>query len=109
VAKSSRSSACFEVASKWINQCMRLHPLCHTDFDNFLPTRVVAVGRQNEEPRLLVSDGLRGTRVVLSHCWGSKRDGVTTSSNIAEREKKLQFANLPILYQDAISITRKLG
>jgi len=46
---------------------------------------------------------------ALSHCWGSSRQGITTAANIEDRKKKLELADLPILYTDAIKIVRKLG
>jgi hypothetical protein len=46
---------------------------------------------------------------TLSHCWGSSRQGITTGANIEDRKRKLELADLPILYTDAIEIVRKLG
>lgn len=46
---------------------------------------------------------------TLSHCWGSSRQGITTAANIEDRKRKLELADLPILYTDAIEIVRKLG
>ena len=46
---------------------------------------------------------------TLSHCWGLSRQGITISANIEDRQRKLELADLPILYTDAIEIVRKLG
>jgi hypothetical protein len=46
---------------------------------------------------------------TLSHCWGSSRQGITSGANIEDRKRKLELADLPILYTDAIEIVRKFG
>jgi hypothetical protein len=93
---------------KWVAQCLDEHPSCSKD-PSALPTRVISVGNSEHDTHLLISNELYGHWVVLSHCWGNKREGITTSRNIAEREQRLEVDKLPVLFQDAIYITRRLG
>lgn len=106
--RSSNTRSCFQLALKWIDQCLADHPLCRIQSTS-LPTRVVAVGKEGEDPRILVSENLRGLWVCLSHCWGSERPVSTTSKNLEERRMRLSWNDLPPLFQNAITITRKLG
>jgi hypothetical protein len=45
----------------------------------------------------------------LSHCWGSVRTLKTTKATLKLREQKISFEDLPLSFQDAVTITRKLG
>jgi len=48
---------------------------------------------------------------TLSHCWGlsEPRPATTTCSNLSERSHNIPYAEMPLTFQDAIDITRKLG
>ncbi|KAH7357570.1 heterokaryon incompatibility protein-domain-containing protein, partial [Pyrenochaeta sp. MPI-SDFR-AT-0127] len=78
-----------------------------------LPTRVVHVGRPDGvvSPRLFETQGERGHYVALSHCWGplSHRPVMTTHSSLADHLASIPWDALPPTYQDAISVTHRLG
>jgi len=74
-----------------------------------VPTRLVYVGSSDTEPYIALPTAEEIQWATLSHCWGSSRDEITTTSNIEDRKRKLEVAELPILYRDAIQIVKKLG
>ena len=104
---------------KWIQDCVRDHPLCHLESsgsllstDQKLPFRVIDVrtcGRCNNPPRLLETDGQHGRYVALSHCWGGGIPIMTTRDNLEEYKVAINFSALPQNFRDAIVVTRSLG
>jgi len=55
-----------------------------------------------------VSASENGRYVALSHRWGSSAL-TTTLANLKSRKKRIIWAELPKIFQDAIAITRQLG
>jgi hypothetical protein len=78
-----------------------------------LPSRVIYVGKSvhGSSPRLLETAGRKGHYIALSHCWGppTHRPLVTTQSSLARHITSIPWDELPKLYQDAITATRRLG
>jgi Heterokaryon incompatibility protein (HET) len=76
-----------------------------------LPTRVLDVGysRADDGLRLLTSKGTRGQWVTLSHCWGGKTPLKTTTKTLPTFELGIKLHQLPLSFQDAVTITRRLG
>lgn len=77
-----------------------------------LPSRVVDVGSTDgsETPRLLETNGMRGTYLTLSHCWGIA--GVmakTLIDNLEARKEGIKIESLTANLRDAITTTRRLG
>jgi hypothetical protein len=60
-------------------------------------------------PRLVVGDGIADPYVTLSHCWGDTQPLVSTKTTLDDRLYGIKFQSLPKLFQDAVSITKKLG
>jgi Heterokaryon incompatibility protein (HET) len=58
---------------------------------------------------LLETAGKKGRYVTLSHCWGSSQVLTTTEATLNERLSCIRWQQLPLLFQDAISLTRSLG
>ncbi|KAF4625917.1 hypothetical protein G7Y89_g12246 [Cudoniella acicularis] len=104
----SSSDSCFAVASKWINNCLDTHKDCPNHLSP-LPTRVIDVGSQTREPFLYISNGQKGPWLTLSHCWGTERILRTIGDNIDQHCQKIPLSDLPLSFQDAIIITRRLG
>lgn len=52
----------------WLERCLQLHS-CGNGEGNPLPTRIVDVGRSNDDIRLVISGNLQARYVCLSHCW----------------------------------------
>ncbi|KAH8728472.1 heterokaryon incompatibility protein-domain-containing protein, partial [Phaeosphaeriaceae sp. PMI808] len=78
-----------------------------------LPSRVIHVGNPelSMPPRLLETAGKTGHYVALSHCWGSPAHQplMTTEASLTDHLVGISWSTLPILYQDAIIATQRLG
>lgn len=98
-------------ARLWIDNCLREHPSCKGQCDvSPLPTRVLDVGlRPSNRITLIESNGASAQYVTLSHCWGKVRPFVTDSSNIHERLRSIGVSAIPKTFQDAVSVTQRLG
>ena len=99
-----------ELARNWINKCCEEHKLCARATEMTLPPRIVDVGLPDgsQEPRLLEREGRKGLYLTLSHIWGGKTHGITTTANVKERKDAILLPLLPKTFRDAIIITRKL-
>jgi hypothetical protein len=74
INRDSRYPECVGLAKKWVETCLKSHPLCRKLSEPPLPTRVFDVGNgQPRDPFLFVSNGLRGSYACLSHCWGTAK------------------------------------
>ncbi|KAL3421095.1 heterokaryon incompatibility protein [Phlyctema vagabunda] len=98
---------------QWMNNCHDNHPSCNDTAlvsAGSLPTRVIDVGPidGSEEPRLLVTDGLAGDYITLSHCWGAAVLLTTTAATYQNHLVQIEMSSLPANFQDAVLITRKL-
>ena len=82
---------------------------CLVPRDLPLPTRVVDVSGDPRSPRLLVTHGLIGEWVTLSHCWGQETTFRMTSRNVEQLQQGVPFQSLPATMQDAITVVRHLG
>ncbi|KAH8657945.1 heterokaryon incompatibility protein-domain-containing protein [Xylariales sp. PMI_506] len=97
-----------------LSECLQSHKYCGRKLrDQPLPQRVLHIGTSDGDPINLIdssSTGLENSRyITLSHCWGAKQPATTTLSNIDDRMRGITFHDLPIVFQQAISITRGLG
>lgn len=107
---------------KWLEHCVVNHPGCRVKKRRLhdallgetvpLPSRVVDVGPPDasQSPRLVETNGMRGTYLTLSHCWGVA--GVmakTLIANLEDRKKDIEIESLSANLRDAIITTRRLG
>lgn len=96
----------------WIDDCVENHAECR-DLDSTqtqLPTRVIDVGSiESLTVKLFVTNSLQAPYVALSHCWGKLPLLNTTKSTLEERQRAIPIESLPQAFQDAVTITRKLG
>lgn len=118
---SSDSPEAYHLLSRWIRRCLHEHEKCRqtcsgTIIDESrppkLPTRAIHVGHLNggNSPRLFESEGKSGHYVALSHCWGPHKPPLTTTKSTLKRHKTgIPWSELPKVYQDAITATRRLG
>lgn len=101
-----------DMISTWIKDCHDDHPACKPSTSSgTLPTRVIDVGSPDgrTEPRLCDTNGEPGDYIALSHCWGGRQPLRTTKENICSMKTCIPWAKLPNTFQDAISVTRRLG
>ena len=100
---------------KCIEKCLDSHVHCpKPNPDGPLPTRLVDVGQLNGSslPRLCSGDECRcfgGRYLALSYCWGDVLPLRTLQSNIEQMMEGIKWDILPLTFQDAICLTRKLG
>ena len=76
-----------------------------------LPTRVIDVGSSDgsQGPCLYETGNRRGTYATLSHCWGKSPTLTTNGFTLQERKRGIDLCKASKTFQDAISITRRLG
>ncbi|KAH8687919.1 heterokaryon incompatibility protein-domain-containing protein [Tricladium varicosporioides] len=93
----------------WLQMCEKYHPQCHTPPTAVLPTRVIDVGPKDgsQVPKLILTNGAKGSWVALSHCWGKVHIITTTTETITSMMEGI--SNLPPTFQDAVYLTRQLG
>ncbi|KAH6663407.1 heterokaryon incompatibility protein-domain-containing protein [Halenospora varia] len=111
IPRSSRSPACFEMISRWVKGCRDNHETCNRDRGRYslMPTRVLDIGDLSAPPRILITNGEIGEYATLSYCWGKGSQSITTTHNLEQRQKVLHLTILPPVFQDAITVARKLG
>ena len=109
MSSDSASDECVQLAASWIKKCAESHQDClHLDHTP-LPTRVIHVGSDLEEPFLYISKQENAEYIALSHCWGGVVPLTTTLATLEQRQREIRFSELPRTFRDAITITRKLG
>lgn len=74
-----------------------------------MPTRVIDVASLSKDPFLLVTDSEFHPWLALSHCWGQTVQFVTTTENISDMKRAIPLNDMPLTFQDAVTVTRKLG
>lgn len=105
------SDVYFDLAKDWLKQCRLDHPGCNPKDHPELPSRVIDVGISSGplHLRLMCGQVLRADYVALSHCWGGIITPVLTTKTLAMFKESLPYADLPANFQDAVTITRRLG
>src|SRR6266496_538388 len=88
----------------------------HTDNHvSTAPTRLLDISSMSEHT-LLVNTGSCSIHAksripqyaTLSYCWGGEHSSITTTSNLAERQRRIEVSSLPKTFQDAIYVARSL-
>jgi len=110
----------WDLVHEWRSKCSK-HTVCSARRSavGFLPTRVVHVpyGPVTVNPHFYLVDTTKAPvwgghkYVTLSHCWGQDKNPSyrTTAQNCDSRLKiGIPWRNLPLTFQDAIAITRRL-
>ena len=113
VATDGLSTECIDLASRWLRECLASHRDCNQGIaagTGSLPKRLVDVGDQNRPPRLVIpKSGSNGQYVALSHCWGGCQPLTTKTSTLAERQDAIPLSTMPLTFQHAVHVTRRLG
>jgi hypothetical protein len=108
----------FDLARMWLSHCKEHHscgePLLFTDQKKPLPSRLLDLDEFSEDIKLVEAREIDESKdyTALSHCWGV--NGLPDSSklttvNVDDCFSQIQFSSLPLNFQHAITITRKLG
>ena len=106
-----------QVIHEWVDECLKEHPSCHRSKIDFLPTRLLDVGKDpGSKVRLVESEDIPKTPgnnprfLALSHCWGKVRPTVVLDSlSIDELLNGVELANLPRTFKDAARVVQMLG
>jgi hypothetical protein len=97
---------------QWTTRCRENHERCNRDpaSPSTMPTRVLDIGDLATPPLILVTNGKNEEYATLSYCWGKGyQQPITTTYNLEQRRTALYLTTLPPVFQDAVTITRKLG
>ncbi|KAL1637793.1 hypothetical protein SLS56_000348 [Neofusicoccum ribis] len=111
----SDSDDSFGFARKAIEDCLKNHQhrLCgQSRRDLFVPSRLIYVGKDpgsTEHIKLCQVPANKVEYISLSHCWGNGPTFTTTTANLAERKRHIDFDSMPQSFQDAVTITQELG
>ena len=90
------SPSYIHLASVWLKECVEEHSICAIPDSAFMPNRLVDVGLDTCEPFLIDSKIAPGPYVVLSYCWGTVQNTVTTTrENIADHRRCIPLLSLP--------------
>lgn len=107
------SEESYAFAASALGECLNGHETCNNREDEFVPTRLLDVGKEGDaivrivHSRELSSD----TYIALSHCWGPPETITTklTRSNYVSYSRGVWFDDLPKTFRDAVTFTRALG
>ncbi len=72
-----------------------------------LPRRVIDVG--SREPCLYETRGEFQEYVAVSHCWSHSLPIKTEKASLPSRQARLEWASLPVAFQESVQIARSLG
>ncbi|KAE9574063.1 hypothetical protein CGMCC3_g9920 [Colletotrichum fructicola] len=117
LSRRTDSESTFSIAKQWIDRCFNEHKKCNPPLQKDaarFPTRLLDCGHPDDPAalvRLVISAErtIREPFMTLSHCWGSADCLVLTTDNIDAFRREIPTEQLPQLYRDAISTTRRLG
>ncbi|KAK4115383.1 HET-domain-containing protein [Canariomyces notabilis] len=108
--KSITLSRSAQLVSRWFRHCLAEHRLCKRPRQN-LPTRVLYVGSEHREPRLVEIHNEEAQYTALSHCWGGMQHIhlTTTRQTLEDRRESIPLTTLPRTFRDAVLLTRMIG
>jgi hypothetical protein len=111
----------FQLIQLWLQDCDENHGDCRAVTQDYLPTRLIDVGR-SDKPRLVLLEtkntALIDTRyIALSHPWGNAVKNPpfrTLRKNLSGDGpenflKGISYDQLPATFKDAVNATRALG
>lgn len=105
------SGEVLELASRWLELCIRNHEWCSRDRDaDWAPPRLLDL--TDQMPRLLFcgKERPKGPYVALSYCWGQHPTFLKlTSENLERMCLEVPLKDLPLAFQHAVDITKWLG
>jgi hypothetical protein len=97
-----------DILRVWLSDC-KAHETCQnaTPLDVW-PTRVINISNDQihlEQPQ----ERLQEPYIALSHCWGTSNLPKTTKDSVTQLKNKIDWKALTKTFQDAITLTRRLG
>ena len=106
----TRSEACLSFIKESVQQCCAEHGACRSTSGAFVPTRLLYVGGGNAGLRLCETTTWREQPpyAALSHCWGGGKPLSLVKARLEEFKKKINLADLPNTFKDAITVAQEL-
>lgn len=118
IYKEPGSAASLKLASHWLQTCINEHALCRELIgkNDRLPTRVVYVGNEGDEPRLVIPANRTGysteeqTRkyLALSYCWGKDVTFKLTKANFKSFQECMPLRHWPKTLHHAVVVAQGL-
>ncbi|TBU27627.1 heterokaryon incompatibility protein-domain-containing protein [Dichomitus squalens] len=98
------------LAKQSLDECIYTHNSCPRPLalPPFLPTRLIDCSNV-AHPRLIATDGTRGSYAALSYVWGEPQPHSTTVSNLETYLNFIDPEHLPQTILDAIHTTHEIG
>ncbi|KAM0330515.1 hypothetical protein ACHAQA_003462 [Verticillium albo-atrum] len=108
LAQDIRQAAVYDPIRRLLSECENTHPAC-SQVEGDLPRRLLYIG-SSALLDLRVTDVFPADvrYVALSHCWGPDTPFTTTWATLAQREAGIEWSDLPLTFQDAITVARHL-
>ncbi|RSL65987.1 hypothetical protein CEP53_003525 [Fusarium sp. AF-6] len=111
------SESSFDRIKRWINICKTEHAVCseaEVKITRDLPKRVIDIGLESNDgihvfERDNPAERIDEPYIALSHCWGKTQHLVSKKATIDERKRNIPFGIMAKTFQDAVTISRKLG
>ena len=112
--KDPASRKSFEIASRWLSNCVEGHSSCRPPTElQKPPKRLIHVGNETQSPFLVETfpDLQHVEWLSLSYCWGEKGEPSMklTNDKMDEFKNGIPLAKFDATIQGAISVTRALG
>lgn len=99
----------FDIARNRLRDCKSFYRSCLTNVYPELPSRVIDISTDGSYVNLLSSTGFDAEYVALSRCWRGPITPVLDTARLIDSKKALPFDDLPLNFQHAIHITRRLS
>jgi len=109
LSKQADATECLDLQMKWLDDCIKNHEKCSQNSPAYLPKRLIEISLDGPSIRLIEPYKIVAPYAALSHCWGGKQVSTKTSSNLQLKQTSIDWKTMPLVFQDAITMTRNLG
>lgn len=95
----------------WIHQCTSTHVWCNRNKNtSWYPTRLLELSKDGRAMRLVITEDKRpsGPYMTLSHRWSRTKYRYLTSQTSTEFQQGIDVSSLPMAFQEAGILARKL-
>lgn len=108
LSRNTGDSRCRALVQRWLDQCIKQHPLCRTGQVSTRPARLLDVKKAKSGGIVrLVNSADQQTLnpyATLSHCWGPNSVPVLTKSSLQSLMTGVLISELPRTFREAIEI-----
>ena len=100
-----------ELAKAWLRDCETVHPRCCASEAFEMPSRLIDDGCVDPPSCVKLCEGMPSNTqyASLSHSWGSHQPLTLLNSNISQLKTRIELADLPKTFHDAIGVARRLN